>query len=165
MSGPGSVPSKLTKEDLTEVLPAPAYILSYDASTFFVQDYFHFKTPPPLVVMKSVLVNTLESYSNAYAESLMQLVRASEECAKRVRSGPAIIDGNGAMGLLGKVQHRLEQFYARLNEWDGKTEISILMPFSEIAMQENELIGQPQIVDTSKSRPYVNGIYFSARRE
>ncbi len=158
-----NVPTKLTKEDLVEITTQAPYIISYDASTFFVQDYFHFKNPPPLIVLKSILVNTLETYADAYATSLFQLVKASEECAKRQRAGPAILDGNGAMGLLNKVQGRLENFFHRLNEWDGTKEISMLMPFSETVMMENELIGQPQVVDTSKSKPYVNGIFFAAK--
>jgi Na+/pantothenate symporter len=90
-------------------------------------------------------------------------VEASNQCAKRERKGPVIIDDKGAMTLLHKLQMRIEQFVQKLSDWDGRTELSILVPFAETILMDSEMIGGTKLVDTSKSRPYVNGLYLIVR--
>lgn len=158
-------PTNLAKEDGTVVTPKGNFIMSYDTASNTVQDYFQFPDTTPLIVLKATFVNTVETYGQAYLNSLNQILAACKEIHDKNQAGiiskmPLILDPNQANGLIGKFQMRMEESYARLNKWEGYDEFHALFPYSEIATEPNELIGRPPIVDTRNTKPYVNGIFF-----
>lgn len=157
------IPTSLTKEDGTTITPQVPYIMSVDTKTLYVSDYFKFDDNVPLAVFKSVIINSVETFANAYSEHLFMLVRESERVHKREVTGKVVIDPNTAMNLIGRVQMRLEEFYKRLNDWDGYDDISVLLPYAEVGLRKSEIIGKPDEVDTTVSNPYVNGAMFTCK--
>lgn len=141
------------------------YILSFDAKSMTVSDYHSFsdQTPVPLTIFKAVFINTLEGFINSYAQTVWAIVAASEECKQRKRAGKAIIDPQAGVNLIGRAQARLDTAYRDIMTWDGSTEFNVLLPYTEISLIKNEIIGQPDIIDTDNSRPYVNGVLFCAK--
>lgn len=157
------IPTVLEKEDGTVITLAEPYILSVDTKTLKVSDYFKFDDSVPLAVFKSVIINSVETFANAYSEHLFMLVRESERVHKRETSGKVVIDPNTAMALIGRVQMRLEDFYKRLNDWEGFDDIAVLLPYAEVGLRKSEIIGKPDEIDTNVSNPYVNGAMFIAK--
>jgi hypothetical protein len=155
--------NQLVGQDGMAVTPVAPYFMSYNTVDLQVQEYHQLPKDTPLLIVKSGIIASLDAYMDSYALSLSQLVEASNQCAKRERKGPVIIDDKGAMTLLHKLQMRIEQFVQKLSDWDGRTELSILVPFAETILMDSEMIGGTKLVDTSKSRPYVNGLYLIVR--
>ena len=160
-----TVDTVLKKEDGTVVEPKGCYIMSYDTTTNTVQDYFQFPNGTPLVIMKSTLVNTIETYGAAYINSLGQILHFCKKLHEQQQNNvitkyPITLNPQMHDAMIGRFQMRAEDAYKRLNEWEGWGEFMALLPYCEIATEPNELIGQPPHIDTRNCRPYVNGIYF-----
>lgn len=142
------------------VEPKGPCLLSYDTKTFKVTDYHNFGDDFSLFALKAAAINALESFTQNYILAVGALVKASEDCAKRLRSGRVVIDGKGALACIGRAQTRLDTAVSKIAEWDGTGEIHILLPYAVVAAKESNAEGEAPVVDTDNSQPYVNGMLF-----
>ena len=142
------------------VEPVGPCLMSYDTKTFKVTDYHNFGADFTLFALKAATINALESFTQNYVLSVGALAKASEECAKRMRQGRVVIDGKGALACIGRAQAQLDAAISKVANWDGAGEIHILLPYASLAAKDAFKEGEPQIIDTDNSQPYVNGMLF-----
>jgi hypothetical protein len=142
------------------VEPAGPCLMSYDTKTFKVTDYHNFGEDFSLLALKAAAINALESFTHNYVLALGALNKASEECAKRQRSGRVVIDSKGMLACIGRANTRLDAAISKIVDWDGKGEIHLMIPYAVVAAKDSKHEGEPPIVDTDNSQPYVNGMMF-----
>lgn len=142
------------------VEPTGPCLLSYDTKTFKVTDYHNFGDGFTLLALKAAAINALESFIHNYVIALGALHTASEACAKRQRSGRVVIDAKGMLACIGRANNRLDAAITKIADWDGTDEIHILIPYAVVAAKESKQEGEPPLVDTDNSQPYVNGMMF-----
>lgn len=151
---------RLESGDALEVSHHP-YVYSYDTRAFKVGMFHEFTDGIPLTAFKAVFVNTIEAFVKNYADTVWAMVQASERCRKKIQFGEPILDPQTGMNLIGRAQARAEHAYSDLLKWNGQTEFTVLLPYSETGFGGPNL--KDDEINTSACRPVVNGMMFVMR--
>lgn len=140
-----------------------AYIIAFDTSNLRVHQMMVPEPLPDPIVFQAALVNIVEEFAGAYRKSIGTILAASVEVMQRnqrLNQKSPFVDPNMAMQYMAQMNNRLEDFLRRVNVWDHKTEISIILPYAHIHFGDDG--HRPDQVNFEKTIPYVNGLIFVA---
>jgi hypothetical protein len=146
-----------------------SYVLLFDTQEGALRDARDFETGMSLLAFKGIIINTLDKFTQSYAEAVIEIATACEEERRKLpqeQHGKIPMDYQRAGGLIQAAQQRMDEAITTVGNWNGEGFFSTVLPYSEIAKHEvKDIVTKKdrQIVDVYASKPYVNGIIFEAR--
>jgi len=152
-----------------EIKADTSYLLTFDTQDLTLRDAHEFEGGIPLLAFKGVLINTLDAFTQAYAEGVVEIARACDSESKKLSPADKAklpLDQQRALGLIQAAQNRLDAAITQVGNWDGAGRFSIILPYVAVAKREvKDMITKKEsyVIDVHQSRPYVNGIIFEAK--